>query len=232
MVNDRKATRYSSLGHERKPKSCLFFSDFRLTGGSKMTKRSITLIIAFSLLTLFPSVFARVGISNPTFTISVPDKSRNSSCPTCQAASQKNDPLSQLDNLSTLGRRTQVSPFLPLRRSMFEGFSANLVSTASGSLGFGLADIYLPGHLPIIFQRSYVSDRREDIGLGVGWSFVFTDRINVEADAATLTDMNGTIAFHRDGQSQRFVMQSAEPGIHQQFEMADGEAITERVGDA
>ena len=196
-----------------------------------MPKRSITLITALSLLTLFPGAFARVGLSNPTFTISAPDKSRNSSCPTCQAASQKSDPLSQLDNLSILGRRTQVSPFLPLRRSMFEGFSANLVSTASGSLGFGLADIYLPGHMPIVFQRSYVSDRREDIGLGAGWSFVFTDRINVEADAATLTDINGTIAFQRDGQSQRFVLQLGEPGIHQQFEMADGETITERAGD-
>ena len=114
---------------------------------------------------------------------------------------------------------------------MFAVFSANLVSTASGSLGFGLADIYLPGHMPIVFQRSYVSDRREDIGLGAGWSFVFTDRINVEADAATLTDINGTIAFQRDGQSQRFVLQLGEPGIHQQFEMADGETITERAGD-
>src|SRR2546421_5168024 len=156
MVNDRKATRYSSLGHERKPKSCLFFSDFRLTGGSKMTKRSITLIIAFSLLTLFPSVFARVGISNPTFTISVPDKSRNSSCPTCQAASQKNDPLSQLDNLSTLGRRTQVNPFVPLRK-----FDVNLVGTSSGDLGFGVTDLYLSSLVPVAFARTYLSSRSE-----------------------------------------------------------------------
>ncbi len=197
-----------------------------------MPKRLVTIITVVSLLTLFPNAFARVGLSNPTFTISAPDKLRNSSCPTCQAASQKNDPLSQLDNLSTLGRRTQVSPFLHLRRSMFEGFSANLVSTGSGSLGFGLTDLYLPGRMPIVFQRSYVSDRSEDIGLGVGWSFVFTDRINIETDAATLTDINGTIAFHRDGQSQRFVLQSDEPGIHQQFEMTDGETIAERIGDA
>jgi YD repeat-containing protein len=114
---------------------------------------------------------------------------------------------------------------------MFDGFSANLVNTGRGNLAFGLTDLYLQGRMPIVFQRSYVSDRREDIGLGVGWSFVFADRINVEGDAATLTDMNGTLAFQRDGQSQRFVLQVNEPGIHQQFEMAGGETIIERAGD-
>lgn len=196
-----------------------------------MPKQLVTFITLVSLLTLFPSAFARVRLSNLTPTISPSDKSRNSSCPTCQAAQQKNDPLSKLDNLSTLGRSTQINPFAPLRRSMFDGLSVNLVRTARGNLGFGLTDLHLPGHVPIVFQRSYVSDRREDVGLGVGWSFVFTDRININADAATLTDINGTLAFHREGQSQRFVLQSDEPGIHQQFEIADEETITERAGD-
>jgi uncharacterized protein DUF6531 len=114
---------------------------------------------------------------------------------------------------------------------MFKGFSANLVSTSSGSLGLALTDIYLPGRVPIVFQRSYRSDRDEDIGLGVGWSFAFTDRINIDSDRATLTDINGTTAFHRDCESQRFVLELDEPGIHQQFQMADGGAIIEKVGD-
>lgn len=58
----------------------------------------------------------------------------NTSCPTCQAFSQKNDPLSKLDDLSTLGRRTQVNPFLPLRRSMFDGFSVDLKEAVGGRL--------------------------------------------------------------------------------------------------
>ena len=85
---------------------------------------------------------------------------------------------------------------------MFDGVSVNLVNSARGNLAFGLTDLYLQGPMSIVFQRSYVSDRREDIGLGAGWSFVFADRVNVEGDAATLTDINGTTAFQRDGQSQ------------------------------
>src|SRR5882762_916082 len=66
---------------------------------SHMPKRLVTIITLVSLLTLFPSAFARVGLSNPTLT-SASDKSRISSCPTCEALSQKNDPLNRLDNLS------------------------------------------------------------------------------------------------------------------------------------
>jgi len=114
---------------------------------------------------------------------------------------------------------------------MFDGLSVSLVSTTRGNLAFGLTDLYLQGRMPIVFQRSYISDRREDIGLGVGWSFVFADRINIEGDAATLTDINGPSAFQRDGQSQSFSLQANEPGIHQQLEMADAETIIERAGD-
>ncbi|MGZ8889695.1 MAG: DUF6531 domain-containing protein, partial [Halobacteriota archaeon] len=80
----------------------------------------------------------------------------------------KNDPLSKLDNLSTLGRRTQVSPFVPLRK-----FDVNLVGTSSGDLGFGVTDLYLGSLVPVAFARTYLSSRSEDIGLGRGWSFVF-----------------------------------------------------------
>jgi len=133
-----------------------------------MSKRLVTIVTLISLLTLFPNAFAGFGLSTSSSQASTPDKARNSSCPTCQALSQKKDPLSQLDDLSTLGRRTQVNPFLPLRRSMFDGFSVKLINTARGNLGFGLTDLLLSGLVPIVFQRTYVSDRREDIGLGAG----------------------------------------------------------------
>jgi len=121
---------------------------------------------------------------------------------------------------------------LPLKRSIFDGLSVNLVKTSRGDLAFGVADIYLPGGpTPIAFQRSYVSDRKEDIGLGVGWSFGFSDKINVAGDVAKLSDVSGTLEFRRVPQSRRFALQSDEPGLHQQFEITDSTTITERTSD-
>ncbi len=108
----------------------------------------------------------------------------------------------------------------------------NFVNTSRGNLAFAAADIYLPGGpTAIVFQRSYVSDRKEDIGLGVGWSFGFTDKISVDGDVAKLSDVTGTLEFRRDPQSQRFVLQPAQPGVHQQFEITDPTTITERFSD-
>lgn len=83
--------------------------------------------------------------------------------------------------------------------------------------------------MPLAFQRTYVSDRSEDIGLGVGWSFMFTDRINLNGDKATLTGINGTTNFRREGQGQRFVLRNDQPGVHQEFEVADSVTIIERA---
>lgn len=197
-----------------------------------MPRQLITIITLVSLLTLFPHALARVGLSTLSPQASAPDKSKNSSCPTCPAAQQKNDPLSRLDRLSTLGRRTQATPFLPIKRSIFDGLSVNFVNTSHGNLAFGVADIYLPGGpTPIGFQRTYVSDRKEDIGLGVGWSFGFSDKISVDGDVAKLSDVSGTLEFRRDPQSQRFVLEPPEPGLHQQFEITDPTTITERASD-
>src|SRR5437660_2287063 len=188
-----------------------------------MLKRLVTITTLVSLLIFFPSVFMRVNALTPN---TPPTKPDGRSCPTCQGYSPSN-PLSKLDTLSTLGRATQINPFSPIRRSLFDGLSVHFVNTASGNLAFGLTDLYLPGLMPLAFQRTYVSDRSEDIGLGTGWSFAFADKIDVNGDKATLTDVNGTTDFRRAG--RRFVLRTDQPGIHQELELVDAVTIIERA---
>lgn len=83
-----------------------------------------------------------------------------------------------------------------------------------------------------MFQRTYTSDRQEDAGLGRGWSFTFNDFITLHGDHATLTTADGnTLAFHRDGQSNRFRLDVEQPTTHAQFEITDTETLTETNGD-
>jgi YD repeat-containing protein len=132
-----------------------------------------------------------------------------------------------MDNLATLGRRTQLQPFIPLQRSTFEGVRLNLVSTSTGNLAFAINDLELSGVLPILFQRVYDSSRRDsDFGLGVGWSFAFDDRISLDDDGATLTTGAGAIiSFRRDG--QHFILRQDAPGLHQSFDVTGVNTITE-----
>jgi len=59
-----------------------------------------------------------------------------------------------------------------------------------------LNDIYLDGTPPISFQRFYSSANQEDIGLGMGWSFSFSDRISVMFDTAVFTNSFGKKSFY------------------------------------
>ncbi len=158
-----------------------------------------------------------------------PDKKK--SCAPCQAAAQGSTPADRIDSLATLGRRTQLLPFKPLQRSAFEGANVNMVSTATGHLAFAVTDLEInSGAMPIMFLRAYTSDRREDTGLGTGWSFVFDDRITINNNSATLTTGTGSgIAFRRDGQSPHFVLQVDEPAPHQSFDITEKDTIIERA---
>jgi YD repeat-containing protein len=120
--------------------------------------------------------------------------------------------------------------FHPAQKLYFRGRSVNLVSTATGRLSFAVNDLNVPGAVPLVFQRTYVSDRIADVGLGERWSFVYNDQIKVAGNAATLTDSSGSVtSFRRDGQSLRFVAPVDDPGVHQQFEMSGVDTIIERV---
>lgn len=190
-----------------------------------MFKRLLATILMLSISILFPGGLMPVGaIASGN---KRPDK--KSSCATCPA----NSPDSQTDSaskLATLGRRTQMSPFVPLKSSLFEGVSVNFVNTATGRLSFAVTDLNVPGAVPLVFQRTYISDRREDVGLGMGWSFTFNDQIKIAGDTATLMDSAGSVmTFHRDGQSQTFRAMADDPGIHQQFELSGTDTIIERA---
>jgi YD repeat-containing protein len=151
--------------------------------------------------------------------------------PSCLSCSAARDAHSSPDNLTTLGRRTQPLPLKPVQRSVFEGLRVNLVSTATGDLAFTVTDLELGGVMPILFQRVYDSDRRdEDTGLGAGWSFVFDDRIRIDGDSAMLTTGTGArLAFRRDRQSQRFTLGEDEPGAHQSFDLTSDGTISEQA---
>ena len=152
----------------------------------------------------------------------------NESCAPC-AAGPQGGVAHPLDNLATLGRRTQKHPFRPLPRSVFDGAVANFVSTSTGRLTFAVTDLEVSGVRPVPFRRVYAGDLERDAGLGVGWSFTFDDRIQLDGDVATLTTGEGEVLhFRRDGRSQRFVLRVPEPNAHQSFVVADGDIIIER----
>lgn len=114
---------------------------------------------------------------------------------------------------------------------MFEGAPINFVSTATGHLAFAVTDLQLNALLPIMFQRVYASDRRdEDRGLGAGWSFIFDDRIRLEGDRAVMeTGAGARIEFQYDGASGSYRLRRDETGAHQSFTVRDGATITEEI---
>lgn len=193
-----------------------------------MYKRSIAIITLISISTFFLNgVTGARAVSRAT---TKPSEERNRSCALC---SQRGvSAPDSIDELATLGRRTQLRPFTPIQRSMFEGTDVNLVSTSTGHLAFATTDLEISGAMPIAFQRVYASDRTQDRGLGAGWSFAFDDRIALDSDQATLSTGAGpVIAFRRDGQTQRFVLKTDEPTLHQSFTVKNENTIIEIAGE-
>lgn len=186
--------------------------------------RKLRISLAFVLtLTLLLTQLPR---TNPASAATLPAK-KKTSCPTCPAATNAQSTFP--DDLAALGRRTQPSPLKPLQRSIFEGVRVNYVSTSTGGLAFAVTDLKLGGAMPLLFQRVYDSERRdEDSGLGAGWSFAFDDRIAIDGDGAVLTTGAGAVtSFRREGQGQHFVLRRDEPGLHQSFDLTSADTITE-----
>jgi YD repeat-containing protein len=138
----------------------------------------------------------------------------------------ENSIANSIDGLAVLARRTQVMPLSPIQRSRFEGLAVNLVSSATGHLSFSVIDLNLPGVIPISFQRVYASDRNTDSGLGVGWSFVFDDRIAIDGDNATLsTGAGGVAAYRRVKETQTFTLESPEANTRETLRRTDESTI-------
>lgn len=193
-----------------------------------MFKRTVTIITLIATSTLFLNEIARARAFIPLAS-STSVKERKKNCLPC-AAAQGNDETDPLDHLATLGRRTQILPFAPLQRSVFDGTVVNLVSTATGQLSFAVTDLELNGVMPLTFQRAYNSDNPEDSGLGAGWSFVFDDRVTLNGDTATLSTGTGATAlFRRDGPGRHFILKTSEPNAHQGFDLAGDDTIIEQA---
>src|SRR5258707_3544750 len=197
-----------------------------------MLRRLLSLMLLYALI-----VFAVAGPTLATKSSSSNGDGKPSgkgtkkpACPTCGANAQGNPLADRIDGLATVGRTSQMRPFTPLRRSMFEGVPVNFVSSASGNLGFAVNDLALPGSMPAIFQRVYASERsEEDSGLGNGWSFVFDDRITIDGDSATLKSGEGpVIAFRADAQDGHFILKTPEALLHQSFDL-NRDTITEQA---
>src|SRR3954468_19767681 len=117
-----------------------------------MFKRIVTVITMIATSTLFMNEMARARVFVPS-SIPTSIKERKKSCLPCGAA-QSNSEADSLDGLASLGRRTQILPFTPLQRSVFDGTMVNLVSTATGHLSFATTDLEIDGSMPLIFQRA------------------------------------------------------------------------------
>lgn len=134
-----------------------------------MFKHFVTIFTLLSICALPLGPLSRARANTPAPATLTMDRDGKASCASCSGGcAQGASPLERLENLATLGRRTQVTPFAPLSRSTFEGANINFVNTATGSLAFAVTDMELPGLMPLVFQRAYSSDRQEDSGLGVG----------------------------------------------------------------
>jgi YD repeat-containing protein len=157
-----------------------------------------------------------------------PNKGKKS-CASCPFGSRGAQAGGNAADLSTLGRRTQPQHLLPIQVSAFEGARLNFVGTSDGNLAFAVNDLELSGPMPLFFQRVYASDRREDTGLGAGWSFVFDDRITLDGDSATLMTGTGAVITFRRAVGGHFVPQTDAPGLHQSFDLTDGETISEQA---
>jgi YD repeat-containing protein len=208
-----------------------------------MFRRFLTFLAVLALSTTFINRLTCASVLTSSAVTLKSRKEKKTMCAPCAAGMEGTGALERLDKLATLGRRTQVQPFLPVQRSVFEGVTVNFVSTATGQLAFAVTDLVLAGAMPLMFQRIYSSDRGEDRGLGAGWSFILDDRITLDGDRATMrTGAGAVIAFRRDAGTRRFRLQADAPFPHQSFELINELTIVEqsagltrtysRLGDA
>lgn len=193
-----------------------------------MFRRFLTVLALLALSTSLVNGFTYASTFNPSAT-SLKTTKEKKKCAPCSAALENDAATDPLDKLATLGRRTQVQPFMLVQRSIFDGAVVNFVSTAFGQLAFAVTDLELTGVMPLMFQRIYSSDRNEDTGLGAGWSLVMDDRITLVKDKATMKTGNGAvISFQREAGGS-FRLQADAPFPHQSFDLVNEETIREQV---
>lgn len=148
------------------------------------------------------------------------------SCASCSAAS-----ANPLDRLATLGRQAQNTDLLPIARSQAKGFPIEFVSSSSGELAFAQTDLAFKDNPLLLFQRTYLSSRSEDVGLGRGWSFAFNDSIALNNDNAVLTNSVGDNFTYRRAEAKHYVLQPSDSTDVKEFDVETGNTISAKNGD-
>lgn len=132
---------------------------------------------------------------------------------------------------ATLGRQTQNKELLPISHSQTAGFQTEFISSSTGELSFAQIDIAFKDNPLLVFQRTYVSGRNEDFGLGRGWSFAFNDSIILSDDNAVLSTGTGDDFTYRRTGANRYALQTPDSTDVKEFNLENSNTISAENGD-
>lgn len=180
-------------------------------------------------LTMFSIVFLSVGqiaFALPQADLEGKIVGETDNCPTCSAAT-----ASPFDRLATLGNQTKNIELLPIARSQVKGFPIEYVSSSSGEIAFAQTDLAFKDNPLLLFQRTYLSSRNKDMGLGRGWSFAFNDSIALDNDSAVLTNSAGDNFTYRRAGAKHYVLQPSDSTDVKEFDVENGNTISAKNGD-
>ncbi len=180
-------------------------------------------------ITIYSIVFFSIGQTAnalPLANLSEDNRAEIKSCASCSTAS-----ANPLDRLATLGRRTQNIELLPIARSQLKGSPIEFISSSSGELAFAQVDLAFKDNPLLLFQRTYVSSRDEDFGLGRGWSFAFNDSIALNDNNAVLTTSTGDNFTYRRAEAKHYVLQTSDSIDVKEFDVENGSTISAKNGD-
>lgn len=187
--------------------------------------RNILASIAIYSIVFFS--FGQIAFALPQVKLTKNNNAEVKSCPTCSAADAAANPL---DKLATLGRRTQNIELLPIARSQTKGLPIEYVSSSTGEVSFAQTDLAFADNPLMLFQRTYLSSRNEDIGLGRGWSFAFNDSIALNKDGAVLTNSAGDNFTYRRAEAKHYVLQPSDSTDVKEFNVENGNTISAKNG--
>ncbi len=180
-------------------------------------------------ITMYSIVFFALGQTAfviPQVKLTKSNLTKVKSCASCSTAS-----ANPLDRLATIGRQTQSIELLPVARSQAKGFPIEFVGSSSGELAFAQTDIAFKDNPLLVFQRTYLSSRTEDFGLGRGWSFAFNDSIALNNNSAVLTNSVGDSYTYRRAEAKHYILQPSDSTDVKEFNVETGNTISAKNGD-
>ncbi len=180
-------------------------------------------------ITMYSIVFLLVGpvaFALPQGNLTKDTRTETKNCASSSVAS-----ANPYDRLANLGRQTQNIELLSVARSQGKGTPVELVSSSSGELAFAQTDLAFKDNPLLLFQRTYLSSRDEDVGLGRGWSFAFNDSIALNDNNAVLTTSIGDTYTYRRDEARHYVLQTSDSTDVKEFNVENGNTISAKNGD-